>query len=79
MKKQSVSYKDGYILIEILVALIIASVAFAFLLGAIAHSAFATHTISHTIKQVILERNTYVENRITVFKTDEEQQWFHAD
>jgi len=72
MKKKHTSSRDGYILTEILVALIIASIAFAILLGAIAHSAFATHTISQTIKEVILERNTYVENRTTVFQADQQ-------
>jgi type II secretory pathway pseudopilin PulG len=72
MKKKSASRKDGYILTEILVALIIASIAFALVLGAIAHSASATHTIGQTIKEVIQERNSYVENRTTVFQADQQ-------
>jgi hypothetical protein len=70
MKKKRASRKDGYVFTEILVALIITAVAFALVLGAIAHSASAAHTIGRTVKEVILERNSYVENRTTVFQVD---------
>jgi type II secretory pathway pseudopilin PulG len=72
MKKKAKSHQDGYILMEILVALIIACIVFAILLGAVAHSAYAVHSIDETIKQVIQERNAYVENRPTVFNTEQE-------
>jgi type II secretory pathway pseudopilin PulG len=72
MKKKKRSAKNGYILTEILVALIIAGIAFALLLGAISHTARAAYTIDDEIKKTIQERNAFTENRTTVFSSKEE-------
>jgi competence protein ComGC len=72
MKRKLKSQKNGFILTEMLVALIIASLVFAVLLGAVAHTAYAVHGIDETIKEIIQTRNTYVENRTTVFSTTQE-------
>jgi hypothetical protein len=72
MRKKPRPAKNGYILTEILVALIIAGIAFALLLGAVAHSAFAVHTIDDEIKKIILERNEFTQNRTTIWSSDRE-------